>query len=213
MDSFHGLPLSIDGTDGTPYIITPYKATLENVHYLWEEAGKYRFMFSDFIENRREQFLNYFLSRGVVTVLVSEAETDRAVGIMYADEIKERHSARVHYFFWDKKQRTREPVILGVLSWFMREFDLNRVSIEIPWHVYSALRRVQAMGIWPEGIKRGAVRFNDEWRDLLVFGVLRDQLTSEAIKAGKIESAEGTEKWFGLLENETDLARAIFKRA
>jgi len=211
-DGFLGLPLKVSGTDGVAYTVKPYAATVERVEKLWEEAGRYSFLFSEFTDDLdRERFITYFLSPGVVIFEVFK-DGGESVGIMYADQIRPEHSARGHYFFTDKVQKTREPVILAVLLWFMDTFGLNRIGIEIPWYAYSALRRVYAMGIMPEGIKKGAVRFKGNWRDQLTFGIQRKDLNDDVVLRGRLQTGSDAVNWFGLLDNEPDLAKAIFKR-
>lgn len=209
-EGFLGLPIHVSGTDGIKYEIRPYEASIESLERLWSEAGQYSFLFSEFSENDRDYFVNYFISPGVVVLEVFD--DDAPVGLLYADQLRLQHSARVHYFFSDRKQKTREPVLLAALAWFMDSFNLNRVSIEIPWHAYSALRRVQAMRIFPEGIRRGSIKHNGKWRDEILFGVLHEELTDEVIARGYLEREGEESRWFGLLDNDKALSRAIFKR-
>ena len=213
-EGFLGLPVQSVGLDGADYELRPYQATVEGIEELWERAGRHNFLFAEFSEGNRELFISYFLQPGVVVIgawKVSEDDGDQPVGILYADQFRPRHSARVHYFFWDKVQRTREPLIMAALDWFMREFELVRVGIEVPWYAYSALRRIYAMKFLPEGIRRGSIQFKGKWRDEILFGIRSGEFDEEDIIAGKIRKNEQTD-WFGLLDNEDTLARAIFKR-
>lgn len=215
-DGFLGLPLTVSGTDDTDYEIRPYRATVEGVETLWERAGRHSFLFSEFTANDREFFIQYFLQPGVLVVeawKMDNAGTDEPVGILYADQVRPDHSARVHYFFWDKIQRTREPLILATLDWFMDQFSLHRVSIEIPWFAYSALRRVHSMNIRPEGIRRESIRGENRWSDEIIFSVLRDELSETDIKNGRLNGDHDLTEWFHLLDNEPELKQAVLKRA
>lgn len=207
-----GLPLFVKGTDGVEYRVEPFSAGLENVELLWERAGKYSFMFSEFSEGDRGQFIHYFLDPTVVVCQVTRLSDDEPVGILYADEIKLKHSARVHYFFWDLQVKSREPVILSTLRWLMQTFNLHRARIEVPWYAYAALRRVHGMGLVPEGIARGSILYHGEWRDQLLFSVSAEELTEEAALVGRITSVEGSKNWHRLLDNDQELANIIFKR-
>lgn len=212
-DDFFGLPIKVKGEDGKHYLIEPFEATIESVDYLWEIAGRYSFLFSELDQDDKELFKQSILSPGVVILTVSELKDAKfkAVGVMMADRIKPEKSARVHYLFWDKVQKGRQRVLFAGMKWLVDEFLLRRLSAEIMQYAYAALRRAHKMGFLLEGRIREGILYQNKWADVMQFGVLASELTPEAIENGKIERTQEEASWYGLLDDNYALARAITK--
>lgn len=204
-----GLPLVVDSEDGVSYKLEPYAASVENVHFLWDVAGKHDFLFSDTTHGAPELFVDYLLSPGVIILLVSNEQGP--VGILYADQLRPKLDARVHYLFWDKHHAGRQRVLLVSMLWFMSNFELQRLNMEIPTYAFAALRRMHKMGVRIEGRRRSAVSYNHQWRDALLFGITVDEITVAAIENAQLERTEQEADWFGLLSSDDILRVAIAK--
>jgi hypothetical protein len=202
-------PLLIKSEDGVIYQAEPFEATTVKLNQLWQRAGRHSFLFSDVTVNDEDKFYRTIMSPEVVLFTISNEQEE--IGIVYADKIIPKWSARAHYFFWDYKQKGRGRVLLSMLRWFMGLMNLQRMDIEIMQFAYSALRRMHIMGVRLEGVKRRSILSKDRWVNQLTFGVLRDELTNEAIENARIPRSQEEDSWFGLLDKDYALARAIFK--
>lgn len=215
MDSVLGLPLHIVSEDEHTYQVEAFQATPVNVNFLWEEAGKHDFLFSDATRGSPERFVRYLLSPGVFIFLVRDLELedtdDNAVGILYADQLRPQVDARVHYLFWDKRHAGRQRLLLSMMNWFMRTFEVQRLNMEIPFFAFAALRRMHKMGIRVEGRRRDAIVNNGEPKDLLLFGITDKELNADVIEDAKLERTEQEADWFGLLTSDDILRVALAK--
>jgi hypothetical protein len=207
-----GLPMFIKSEDESEYIVQPFEASIEGIRFLWENAGKHKFLFQDNHRGDEALFINYVLSQSVILMDVFQAGKEEPVGLLYADQLAPGASARVHYIFWDHKQAGRHRILLKGARWLMQELRLNRVSIEIPDIAYSALRRMQRMGVRVEGRRRGAFLYDESWRDLFEFGILKEELTDEAIEGAKLYRTPAEDSWFTVLDVEPALQRAIMRK-
>lgn len=213
MDNLN-LPIEIESEDEEIYLISLFQATVENMEYIWEKVNKFEFMFSDDLHKNREAFFEYLLSPGVVVLAIIQGEDVdeiKPVGIVYIDQIRPAYDARMHYIFWDRKQKGRHRVIFTAAEWFFSQFEFHRMTIEVPVFAYAALRRLLRLGVLIEGRKHDAVKRNGKWHDVLLFGVQNSEVTPESIIEGKLERSEAESTWFGLLDNSSDFAHAVLK--
>ncbi len=208
------LPIEIESEDEEVYLISPYQATIDNIEYIWDRVGKFEFMFSDEAYKDKDVFFRYLLSPGVVVLMITEGESEeeiKPVGIVYIDRIRPGYDARMHYIFWDRKQRGRHRVLFTAAEWFFTQFGFHRMSMEVPVFAFAALRRLRKLGARIEGRKRGAAKHNGKWHDILLFGVHHDEITRETIEEGKLERTEDESTWFGLLDNDSVFSHSILK--
>jgi len=212
-EGFYGLPITVLSEDNETYYLEPFQATKESLDYLWEKAGKYSFLFSDITREDRKRFDIAVLSPATIILTVYQ-KTDpgrRAVGVVLADSIKPEWDAKIHYLFWDKRQKGRQRVLLVALKWLMKEFMLKRVTAEIMQYAYSALRRAKKIGFMLEGRKRAGTIWNGNYADVFLFGLLTDEITEESIKNAFIKRTPEEASWFGLLDDNYALAHAMTK--
>lgn len=215
------LPMEVVSEDGHTYVIAPFEATHEKLDFLWDQAKAHDFLFSSDTRGRRDLFDSYLLSPGVVVLEVYELNTEtenpddavKYVGILYADRLTPRASARGHYLFWDHNQKGRHRVILSGLRWAMEAFDLHRIDIEVPRYAFAALRRIHKLGLRLEGEKREAVMSRkNKWQDVLLFGIVREEITDEVIEDGHLKRGKEEARWFGILDNPSAiLTKAVLR--
>ena len=212
-EDFYGLPMEIESEDGNTYYLEPFQATQRAIDFIWEKAGKYSFLFSDITRKDRKRFDHAMLSSGTIVLTVSQVSetSSEAVGIVLADEIRPEWDAKVHYIFWDKIQEGRQRVLLTALRWLVDQFMLTRVSAEIMQYAYAGLRRARKLGFLLEGRKREATTWKNGKADVFQFGILFNELSDETIKRGYIERTPEEASWFGLLDDNYALARAMTK--
>jgi len=213
-----GLPLEVESEDGKSYILTAFEATQEGLDFIWEKAGKFQFLSSDHTRDNKDQFVEYILSPGTIILLVLEANANElkpqspaAVGIIHFDNIRPELDAEVHYLFWDKIQRGRQRVLMSAANWAFEQLNFHRLRIEIPEYAYAALRRMYRMGARVEGRIRSCVLKDGKWHNAILFGVLKEELTSEAIEAAQLSRTDEEASWFGLLDDDSIFSRAVLK--
>ena len=201
-----GLPFQVESEDGQTYTIDAFEASLERIQRLWDHFGRHRVLFCDQMHGDFDAFVNMILSRNTVVLTVDD------VGIVYATGVVPGYSAEAHFFFWDLVSRGRHRVILQAVKWGMDQFDLHRMDMLVPKHAYAALHRIYHIGFRLEGLKRRAQLFDGQWHDMLEFGILREELTDEALRTGKLERVEAERGWFGLLGKDVKLMNYIMRR-
>jgi hypothetical protein len=204
------LPLSIVSEDNKEYTLLPWQPVVEDIIELWSKYSKYKVLFSDVVVNNPQQFCSIILAPTTIVLLVKQEGKD--VGLLYITDIRPLHSADAHYFFWDRKTDGRQRLILVAMRWAMDEFKLHRLNSAIPITAYSALHRVRRIGMYLEGRKRQSIRIQGKWLDTLLFSVIREEITEEAIEKAYIERPSFEYRWFNLLRNNYDLMHHIVNR-
>ena len=204
-----GLPFNVTSEDGHEYSVDLFQATPTNVNFLWEQAGQHDFLFSDVTRGDPSRFVRYLLSPEVVIFLVRNEENP--VGIIHADQLRPTIDARAHYLFWDNTHTGRQRVLLSAIKWFMEEFGIPRLNMEVPDYAFAALRRLRKMGVRIEGRRRDAIQYHENPRDILLFGVTRRELSDETIQNARLERTEQEADWFGLISSDDILSVAMSK--
>lgn len=208
-ENTYGLPLEITSEDGHDYTVEPFQATPQNVNFLWEQAGKHDFLFSDMTRGDPSRFVNYLLSPSVLIFLVRQEE--EPIGLVYADLLRPYIDARAHYLFWDNKHAGRQRILLTVMRWFMEEFKIPRLNMEVPDYAFAALRRLRKMGVRIEGRRRAAISYHENPRDILLFGITIGEITDDVIENAKLDRTEQEADWFGLISSDNILNVALAK--
>lgn len=208
---FHGLPMEVKSEDGETYTIEPFVASIESMNFLWEFVKKHPFLYSDTTRGDFAAFEAYVLSPQSLILLVLKSNGE-PVGVLYADAIRPGWDCRGHYLFWDTIQKGRHRVVFTTMRWFMDQFDLHKIRIEVPRFAYSALRRIRRMGLLFEGLDRESILSRGKWRDKLRFGVFEHELTPEAIQRAYLPRGHTRRDWYGLLDSDHILRHAITKR-
>lgn len=206
--------VEIVSEDGNTYLVKPFEATLERLEHLWSVVEEFAILRSDHTKGDFDGFMDYVMAPGTVILTVSQVDGEdiEEVGVLYADEIIPKHSARAHFIFWDLRMAGRQRLLLATLRDFMEDFELERAEIEVPVIGFAVLRRLYKMGIFLEGRLRNRLQQGGEWQDTYVFSILRDELTEGALDDAKIPRTPAEEGWFGLLEDEKTLRRYILRR-
>lgn len=197
--------------DGKTYTVRPFRLSRESVHELWKTFQKHSTLLEDHYRGNLDIFLNYVMDPSVIILEVLE-EGEEVVGVFYADEIKPKSDAKVHYVFFDKRTKGRQKLFLNVLKYFMVSFQLPRVSIEAPTFAYAALNRIRSLGFWLEGRKRKAALYDGKWCDKLQFSVLYEDLTEENLERATLDPERMRGRWKHVLADEEQLARYFLRK-
>lgn len=200
-----GMPAIVTSEDGKDYVLEVFEASFANMQELWDKFNKLDKVFCDQLKGDFRSFTKFILSVNTIILKVGD------IGIVYITDLIPGDSAQGHFLFWDRVSAGRHRVILASLQWVMDHFDLYRVGMEVPRHAYNALHRIYKIGFRVEGILRGAQLFDHVRHDIFLFGVLRDEITGQALEDGHLERTESERGWFGLLKKEPDLMRYVLR--
>lgn len=174
--------------------VYPMILTHENLLRFWQQASKFRVLFSDEIPDFK-RFCELFIS-------IDNGDSPRAhglfwriddfVGMFYMTHIQ-ANDAQIHYTFFDRRQRGRAELCRMMIKYVFDTFHFRRLSSEIPYFRQPNRDEKEAsehnrkkftfgpfgfaceVGMTPEGRKRKAQYFNGEWWDTQLFGILREE--------------------------------------
>lgn len=159
--------------------VYPMQLTQENLQLFWEKARKFTTVFNT--EHRKDfkLFCELFLSQesdGTPRAHGLFWVVDDFVGIYYMTHITQI-DAQVHYTFFDRRHHGREELTREMLRYAFRRFGFWRLNVEIPDYVsVHTYGFVSALGFKKEGKKRKAVEFKGARRDVITFGLLREEI-------------------------------------
>ena len=106
------------------------------------------------------------------------------VGILYMHRVIPHFDGVAHFAYWDKVGRGREPLMLDTLRYMMEQYDLRRVSVEVPAYQQGTIRIIKRLGFQEEGIRREGVIYKGEWVDQILFGILRADIITTEVEVG-----------------------------
>ena len=176
--------------------LIPHIARADIISYIMRAMLKFETMFSDYQkeeETKLAAIASALTKPDSLTWEVWRAEDGQVVdvvGILHLSEIRNGHDAVAHYVFFDGDLRGKTDLIEKVLDWAFTDHDdwpaLQRLTIEIPDFAFALARhaqkklgfggpfkhRVGGKTVNVEGVKRGALMWRGEPRDLLIMGKL-----------------------------------------
>jgi hypothetical protein len=157
--------------------IRPMQLTPANLKTFWEKSRQFRTVFTDEINGDFKKFCELFLSfdgdrpraHGLFWVV------DDFVGIFYITHITEL-DAQCHFTFFDRRLKGREELTKQFIRYGFEHFGFRRLNVEIPKYASKhTFGFTMALGFVKEGEKRKAVKYKDDWFDLVCFGLLREE--------------------------------------
>lgn len=166
--------------------IEPLVFSKENVHRFWERAKQFPSLYGRQILGDPQKFMDMFFGvtgngdpylNGLFWV-VDPAEF---LGVFYLNNIEYDRDvpvdAQVHYTFFDRRQRGRKELVLAMLRYVFNKYKFRRLSVQIPLYTKAHTRHfVLDLGFSYEGKKRKAAYYNDDWFDINLYGLLREDL-------------------------------------
>lgn len=166
--------------------------THANLLRFYELACKHRVLFTDDIYGDFKTFCELFMSmdvngnlygNGIIWVL------DDFVGVYYMTHIAPMRDAVVHYTFFDGRFRGRKEITKSMLHYAFNKYQFNRLSTEVGAYANEhVMRYVTSLGFKKEGRKRQAARYKDAWFDVLLYGILKDEVGKWDQKYRKLEA-------------------------
>ena len=157
-----------------PMILTP-RALKE----FWERARHHNTLFSADVRGDFKTFLELFLHElpsGDIECHGLFWVVDDYIGVYYMTDIKPGVDAQVHYSFFDGRHKGRVNMSRMLLKHAFDEYKFHRLSASIPLYAQPALMFVEKMGFKKEGRKRSFAWHNNQWFDVNLYGILRDEV-------------------------------------
>lgn len=164
-------------------VIFPLVFTPETIEKFWQNARQFPMIYGHKLENI-DQFIDIFfdkngielIPRGLFWVLNPEKFT----GVFYLTDIREENEqlidANAHYTFFDRKHHGRVPLVKKMLQFWFEKYGFRRLSAEIPNFVTPQARHfAQECGFSYEGKRRKAASYKDDWFDVNLYGLLRQE--------------------------------------
>ena len=153
--------------------------TAEKVKELWEQASQFDVLFSDWTKGRIEPFLSALLSKNAVWFEFYDTIEVKPVGVAYVTQVHNGFDAVGHFTFWDKTAKGREPIVRNLMRRVFNTYDLHRMTAKIPVYQKGVLAFARRLGFEEEGRVREAVIYKENWNDLILLGIVRDELFEE----------------------------------
>jgi hypothetical protein len=159
------------------------------VQELFVKSRKYPTLFSDYTEGDPEAFITIFFNPRSVWLEIQRTIDSESVGVMCLAQVILNHDATCHLALWDSIFSGREKLLFRAMEWAMERYNLVRLSAEIPiTHHGFRGRLTKRLGFKEEGTKRKAIRREDQWLPLVLYGLTDDDL-AEHLAREEAESA------------------------
>lgn len=173
------LSVTCDEPDGKiERFVYPLPLTINNIRMFWERSKEYKILFWTPVNNEAEfaELLLYSDGHDVVKPRGLLWVVDNFVGVFYMSNIVPGIEADVHYSFFDGRQRGRVPLVKEMLKYGFSKYGFQRFNAYIPAYAMKVTSFAAGVGFKEEGRKRNAVEFRDGWADVLLYGILRDEV-------------------------------------
>lgn len=104
-------------------------------------------------------------------------EDGQEVGLLYFTNVIPHLSAQMNVLFWDGRLiKARVHTVRQALKIAQREFKLERIGCQIKWSNAALKRFLRDVGMVYEGTLRKGWVDGDGCHDLLLFGVIKEEL-------------------------------------
>lgn len=147
----------------------------------YNKLSKFEVLFNHYIANDVDAFIHSFVHIDAAGNIVPNGliwEVDD-VGLLYMTEISPEYQAKVHFTFWDRRLRGREPIIQEMIKWSFKTFGFRRLVAEIPLYATPAILMAEKVGFKKEGRMRSAAYYRGKWFDMNLYSILREEVLDE----------------------------------
>lgn len=166
------------------YEISPLILTPTNLQMFWKKSSKYTTLFNEEIRNDFGKFLSVFVSttgageiQGKGLFWKVDTKDEEMLGVFYVTDITLDTDAQVHFSFFDGRTKGRIPLARAMLKYLFEHYNFNRVSVQIPVFVIPAtFKFIEGLGFLKEGKKRRAIKFDNKFFDIVLYGILKDEV-------------------------------------
>lgn len=158
--------------------VYPMPLTAKNLGEFWNRSKDYRTLFDTEVSGDFKKFCEMFISmdEGSEHVWANGLfwRIDDFVGVFYMTHIQST-DAQIHYSFFDRRHHGRQSLTRAMIKHVFDKYKFRRLSAEIPYFANGTHGFVQEVGLVPEGRKRKAACLDNEWFDVKLFGILREE--------------------------------------
>lgn len=173
--------------DGVTYAIRYMAWDLEKAKAAFDRYMIHQTL-SDDIPKTFDGFLVFVMAGGSLWFEVVDIELGQQIGLMHVNGLspslveKRYISAQFHAITWDAKAAYRLNLVKAFIRWLFTNLKLHRLQAEIPPKFGGAIRTLLKVGFTSEGRLRQARRYGGEWYDVVVLGVLEQEVDSWEIE-------------------------------
>ena len=128
-------------------------------------------MFDDITKGNYEHFLQVLLNRRSLVY-----ELGDEIGIAAATDVIPGLNANFHLVMLDRKLAGREPLIMQVVREMFDKLQLRRLTVSFPHDRATTKKLFERMGFRREGRLRNAFPYDNELKDLIIYGLLKEEL-------------------------------------
>jgi len=155
---------------------------------LWNKMNTIPGILDDFHKDNPQAFVQQLQSRDTVWL-----ERTDGNGILYLTNVVRGLSATGHILYWDKKLRGREQFTLDTLKWLTKAVPLLKVNVFLPEFAKAAEAFTQRLGFRKEGVLRRWSVSQGKPFDMLVYGILAEELMAMEAPNGVEQSTGDTD--------------------
>jgi hypothetical protein len=169
----------IENSKEVIHTVKPLEVSTDSLKRLYEQMSKFPVIFGKPLagpEDFLAIFMRYSRPSGDPSMngLFWEID-DLQTGVFYLTDIS-LYEATVHFAFFDRRVKGREPLFHAMLHHAFDHFGFQRLNAFIPKYVKGRVHSfVRSCGIEFEGTKRSSAFYKGQWFDESCYGVLRDE--------------------------------------
>lgn len=180
--------LELQGEEFAVFLLQQFGDTTEHltpqkIQELWIEFSKHDTLFSDYTRGKVEPYLDVLFHPGAVIAEIYNLSKGTPHGVLMMTRVIPGFDALAHFTVWDSKVRGKEMLFLQMMRYWMREFNLHRLSAEIPGHMTGVIRFARRLGFVEEGIRREGNLHKGAWMDMTMFGILQSEVDQKIKEA------------------------------
>lgn len=150
--------------------------TPQKIQELWIEFSKHDSLFTDYTQGKVEPFLDVLFDSRAIIAEIYNVTNEAPYGSLMMNRVIPGFDALTHFTVWDSKASGKELLFLMMMQLWMQEFNLHRLSAEIPGHMTGVMRFAKRLGFLEEGVRREGNLNKGAWMDMTMFGILRSEL-------------------------------------
>ncbi len=157
--------------------------SIGNLRTLWERARQFDTLFGNEINNDFAKFIDVVMRQGPDGIEPTGLFwiVDDFVGMFYLTHIIPEEQADVHYSFFDRRHRGRLHLVKEMLKYGFKRYGFVRLNVWIPvYATKQAFEFVSQLGFKDEGKKRKGAYYKGKWFDVVLFGLLREEVLNES---------------------------------
>ena len=151
--------------------------TWEKVDALWEVVKQFRSIFSDITRDDKANF-NRLLTSPEVYWLEAYKAGELKV-LMYVQGLENGIDAAGHMVSLDRETQDKTRLVREIAKYLFANFPINRLTAPTARMYFATCRLLQRAGFTEEGVKRQAFLLGGRWHDIVIYGLLRSEVSNE----------------------------------